>query len=207
MRKRIVVLRIAVVAVAATSFLVVRSSVAQQESIGDTADSSLPADHSPRGALWRAAAAPGWGQLYNHQYYKLPVVWGGLAGFAGSALFVNHRYLRYRHAYLWIVRESATIDVPTSYEDDYLDLISDLGLTPEDADGIQGRLSTLFRQNRDNLRRNRDLLYIGSGLFYGLSILDAYVSAHLLDFDVGEDLSLSVRPAVGGFAASLRLRP
>lgn len=207
MPKRIVVQRIAMVALVAASLLVVRSALAQQESIDDAGDASLQADHSPRGALWRAAAAPGWGQLYNRQYYKLPVVWGGLVGIAGSALFVNQRYLRYRHAYLWIVRESATVDVPTSYEDDYLDLISDLGLTPEDASGIQGRLSTLFRQNRNNLRRNRDLLYIGSGLFYGLTILDAYVSAHLLDFDVGEDLSLSVRPTVGGFAASLHMTP
>jgi hypothetical protein len=36
-------------------------------------------DHSPRGALWRAAAAPGWGQLYNRQYYKIPFVYAGLA--------------------------------------------------------------------------------------------------------------------------------
>jgi len=36
-------------------------------------------DHSPRGALWRAAVAPGWGQIYNRDYIKVPFVWAGLA--------------------------------------------------------------------------------------------------------------------------------
>ncbi|MEX1055143.1 MAG: DUF5683 domain-containing protein, partial [Rhodothermales bacterium] len=75
----------------------------------------LPDDHSPRGALWRAAAIPGWGQLYNRQVYKVPIVYAGLGGLAASAIVVNRRYLLYRHSYLFLARQE---DFP-HYESDY----------------------------------------------------------------------------------------
>ena len=156
-------------------------------------------DHSPQGALWRAAVVPGWGQLYNKQYYKIPVVWAGLGGITASALLVNQRYLRYRHAFHFVTG----VNTSPEYEADFEWLVNHLDITQET--GLT--LGTEFGQTRDNLRRNRDLLYIGVGLFYGLTILDAYVHAHLLDFDVGEDLTLSVQAAPEGLSATLHLRP
>lgn len=156
-------------------------------------------EHTPRGALWRAAAVPGWGQYYNEQYFKIPIVWAGLAGLTASALYVNQRYVLNRHAYHY----AAGVNTSPEYEQDFLQLIDMLDMSRET--GLQ--YDQGFRQRRDILRRNRDLLYIGIGLFYGLTILDAYVNAHLLDFDVGEDLSLSVQAAPAGVSASLRLRP
>lgn len=160
---------------------------------------------NPRTAIWRAAV-PGWGQIRNRQYYKAAIVWGGLAGFTGAILRANRRYRTYGHGYLWVIRDVSTINVPAEYERDYLSLLGELGITPEEAesDAFQSRLAGLFRQQRDALRRNRDVLYIGAGVFYGLSILDAYVHAHLLDFDVGENLALSLQPA--GISATWRFR-
>lgn len=166
----------------------------------DAADRSFPENVSPEGALWRAAALPGWGQLYNHQYYKIPIVWGGLAGLAASAIIVNRNYLLYRHSYHFLARRENGVPVFPEYEEDFLKLIGRLGITRERAMASVSE----FRRSRDNLRRNRDLLYIGIGLFYGLTILDAYVNAHLLQFDVGEDLTLAVQPTPGGISASLR---
>lgn len=157
-------------------------------------------DHSPGGALWRAAAIPGWGQYYNHEYYKIPIVWAGLGGLTASAIVVNRQYLLYRHTYHFLARRENGVPVFPEYESDFLKLIQDIGITRERAEASVGT----FRQSRDNLRRNRDLLYIGIGLFYGLTILDAYVSAHLLQFDVGEDLTLYVQPVPAGLSASLR---
>lgn len=181
-------------------------SVAQDDP-RDTGDrrASFLESHSPRGALWRAAAVPGWGQYYNRQYYKIPLVWAGLGGLGASAVIVNREYLLYRHAYHWIDREEVPYNVPDSYEQDYFSLLRKYELTPEDAASRERELSDLFRRGRDNLRRNRDLLYIGIGLFYGLTILDAYVNAHLLEFDVGEDLTVAVRPIPAGFSAALLL--
>ncbi len=161
---------------------------------------SFPENVSPKGALWRAAVLPGWGQSYNRQYYKVPIVWAGLGGLAASAIIVNRNYLLYRHSYHFLARRENGEPVFPEYEADFLKLIDRLNITRERAEASVGA----FRESRDNLRRNRDLLYIGIGLFYGITILDAYVNAHLLQFDVGEDLTLSVQPVVGGFSASLQ---
>ncbi len=169
---------------------------------------------SPRGALWRAAAVPGWGQLYNRHYLKIPVVYLGFGGLTAAALYNNSRYLRYRHAYLFTAREDENGEpIFPQYADDYARLLQELGLPPEsqlseeEIARRRARLEPGFRNQRDAFRRNRDLLYIGIGLWYGLTLLDAYVSAHLLDFDVSEDLTVSLRPApdASGLAVTARL--
>ena len=157
----------------------------------------------PARALQRAVV-PGMGQLYNRHYLKLPLVYAGLGAFAGGAILVNRQYLLYRHAYLYTARRERD-GTPTfpEYATDYAKLIEDLGLTPEahlstqEVSSRRARLEPHIRRHRDTLRRNRDLLYIGVAMWYGLSILDAFISAHLLDFDVSEQLTLSVRGGAG----------
>ncbi|MFQ5569268.1 MAG: DUF5683 domain-containing protein [Rhodothermales bacterium] len=166
----------------------------------------LPATHSPRGALWRSAVLPGWGQFYNRQHLKIPIVYLGLGGLTAAALSLNNQYLRYRHAFLYkanqelVDQEQIEKNPWPQYEQEYRDLIADI------ASGRELASSTL-RAQRDSLRRNRDLLYFGIGFWYMLSLLDAYVSAHLLDFDVSEDLTLSFspHPPISGLSATIRL--
>jgi hypothetical protein len=169
--------------------------------------------HSPRGALWRAAAVPGWGQVYNRHYYKLPFVYGGLAGITYSAMHTHGRYRTYQEAYLFAEPRLWTGGSPQypEFESAYRQMLElqglapDSELSPQDAADRRQRLAPNLRQIRDNLRRNRDLLYVGVGLFYAITILDAYVSAHLLDFDVGEDLTLSVGPTPVGMQARMSI--
>ena len=159
---------------------------------------SIENDRTPRGALWRAAVLPGWGQFYNDQYLKIPVVYAGLGGITALAITFNRQYLKYRHAYLYqayqeLLEEGEIDQHPyPEYQDDHARLIDRTGSLS----------SSVLRRQRDKLRRNRDLMYIGLGIAYGLSIVDAYVSAHLADFDISDDLSLQVAP-VGRY---LRLR-
>ena len=54
----------------------------------------------------------------------------------------------------------------------------------------------VLKQAKDYFRRNRDFTVILSGLAYALNIVDANVTAHLKDFDLSDDLSLSVQPSV-----------
>lgn len=150
----------------------------------------FPPTHSPRGALWRAAV-PGWGQYYNRQYYKIPFVYAGLAGGAYAIYEMNRRYRLFRRANLFVVGEGD----PNPYQDfrsDYEQAADRLGASPGST--VSGRQ---LRRLRDKYRRWRDLSILGTGLFYALTVLDAYVSAHLLTFDVGEDLALRVRPTGG----------
>ncbi len=166
------------------------SSVAQPDSVRAQVlrDRGLPPTHTPSKALWRAAALPGWGQVYNRQYFKLPFVYAGLAGIGYAVFWNNDRYLQYRHAHLFRLEQERTPEAPNPYsqfEDEYQDIVDDVG----------GDLSARqLRQQRDKLRRWRDLSIVGAGLVYVLTIVDAYVSAHLLTFDVGEDLAVNIRP-------------
>src|SRR5678815_4305319 len=51
-------------------------------------DSIIKATHSPRKAAIRSAIIPGWGQVYNKKYWKVPIVWGAL-GVTGYIFFNN----------------------------------------------------------------------------------------------------------------------
>lgn len=180
---------------------------AAQDTTAAPTPSHLPEDHSPQGALWRALAAPGWGQYYNRHYLKIPLVYAGLGGFGYGVVHTHNQYTLYRDAHKFKrgeeMLQSGQIDEEEfeerfqQYEDDYREIESRVGEVPSSAP---------LRNQRENLRRYRDLFVIGGVLFYGLSVLDAYVSAHLLGFDIDEDLSVHVIPHAGGATASFSLR-
>lgn len=157
----------------------------------------LPPDHTPRGALWRALAAPGWGQIYNRQYYKVPFAYAGLAGLGAAIVYSNNRYLLYRRAALYKANEGTMPNPYAQYEPQYQQI----------ADAVGGEIrANVLRQQRDKFRRYRDLSVVGVGLYYALTVLDAYVSAQLLSFDVGEELSMRVQPSGAGVTARLKWR-
>lgn len=154
----------------------------------------FPPSHSPRGALWRTAAVPGWGQYYNRQYYKIPFVYAGLAALGVRIVRTNRQYGLFRRAALF----RNETDPREQYQSAYRKAAR--GLTGRrDADVSASQL----RQVRDRYRRQRDLAILGTGLFYALTLLDAYVSAHLLTFDVDDNLAVRVHPtgAVAGRTA------
>ena len=177
------------------------SSLAQLRPENEAQTQSRPG-HSPKGALWRAIAVPGWGQLYNRQYIKLPFLYAAIGGLTYLVIEFNDEYLLYRRAFLYksfqdLVNSGALESNPhadlKTYYDELASLFGEIPASP-------------IRDRRNNLRRNRDLSVVGIGLVYGLSVLDAYISAHLLDFDIGEDLTISVLPAREGTEAKLSLR-
>ena len=163
---------------------------------------STPSGKTPRGALWRAAVLPGWGQAYNRQYVKLPFVYAALGGLTATIIVLNDRYLLYRHAYQYKAYEEITedgeINPRAAFESDYEKLL--------ERRGVSDLSSLSIRPTRDALRRNRDLAIIGTGLVFGLTVLDAYVSAHLMDFDISDDLTVSVHPAGRGMRTTMLLR-
>ncbi len=145
--------------------------------------------HTPRGALWRAIVLPGWGQVYNHDYWKLPIVYGGLVASISATAYYSHWYGEYRHAYLYAAYLNTSPHPYIAYRETY----EALGSLP----------ASILRQQRNRLRRNRDLAIMSIGLAYALSVLDAYVSAQLMDFDVSPDLSLHIYPGTRGIAIRL----
>ena len=83
---------------------------------------------------------------------------------------------------------------------------------PNGINGLKSNLTTYYQQTR----RYRDLSVIVSVLYYGLTLLEAYVDAQLFDFDISTDLSLHIRPSLidnrygasksAGFQLSLNLK-
>jgi uncharacterized protein DUF5683 len=135
---------------------------------------------------------PGWGQIYNRQYVKLPFLYAGMGLLLVAGWQANSDYGRYRRAFQYKVfqeqLESGIIEVnpKAGFQAEYDAIAADLG--PVSSRPLEGQ--------RDILRRNRDLSILGFGAIWALGVLDAYVSAHLSDFDVGENLSIRIAPSV-----------
>lgn len=151
--------------------------------------------HTPTGALWRAAVLPGWGQWYNRQKYKIPFVYVAIGGVTALALYYRKEYRLYRNAYRFQIMAD---DPDGANQRAYDQLLARFGATELSAD--------LLLRNRDQLRSRRDLLYVGIFAVYALTVLEAYVAAQLVDFDVSEDLSLHLTAPPTGPALALRFK-
>ena len=55
-------------------------------------DSVFVMQKSPLGAVLRSAIIPGWGQIYNESYIKVPFIWGGIAALVLGWRFYNNHY-------------------------------------------------------------------------------------------------------------------
>ncbi len=140
---------------------------------------------NPVRAVWLASIIPGAGQFYNRSYWKLPIVYGGLMACVYAITWNNSKYLDYKEAY----RDILIYDgVHTAYLD-----VLPKGYTIETMGG-KGTYTNTLKNQQNVLRRYRDLSIVALFAVYALSIVDAYVDAHLFDFDISEDLSLHVQP-------------
>lgn len=136
-------------------------------------DSTLEAKHIPRKATLRSAIIPGWGQAYNHQYWKIPIVYAALAVPASLFVYNNKWYQRTKDAYDILVNGGDTAKI---YPD------------------LQGISAQTLQYYRNDFRKNRDYSALFFLLVWGLNIVDATVSAHLKDFNVSDDLSMHIQP-------------
>ncbi|MCF2488834.1 DUF5683 domain-containing protein [Dyadobacter sp. CY347] len=145
----------------------------------------------------RLALIPGGGQIYNRDYWKLPIVY---IAFGGGLYAYYLNSLKY-HDYLDAYRSFYDLNPDSP---NYGNIKA--GLTPDSTRTI--RVRNLLNTNsvytvtkRDQAargknywRRNRGFALIVSGLIYTLSIVEANVAAHLKTFDLSDDLTLRVEP-------------
>lgn len=129
--------------------------------------------HSVRMAALLSTVLPGAGQVYNHKYWKVPIIYAAFAGLGYMVKINNDAYNNYKQAYIYRTdSDPATID---SYVNKY----------------SAENLLTL----KNSYQRSRDFAIIGVAAVYVLNIVDAAVDAHLFTFDVSNNLSLRVCPA------------
>ncbi|MDR1180498.1 MAG: DUF5683 domain-containing protein [Bacteroidales bacterium] len=132
-------------------------------------------EHSPKKAGWMSAALPGLGQGYNKKYWKIPIIY---AGFAGTSIGIYYFYGQYK-----------------IYRDEYRNRLNGkTDLLNPDLAGFGDDNINLIKQTN---QRNMEIFILVTAVWYLFNVLDAVVDAHLMSFDVSDDLSLHVAPSIG----------
>lgn len=124
----------------------------------------------PRNASILSAVIPGAGQIYNHKYWKAPIVWAGMGGVGYLFLKNQNDYTFYRDNLRKLVAGDSTA-------------LTNTGLSTQDQIQTQKLV----------YRKRRDLCGFGLLAIYAINIIDANVDAHLKTFDVSDDLSLQIK--------------
>lgn len=129
-----------------------------------------------------AMICPGAGQVYNQSYWRVPIVIGGFATTIYCIDWNNRGYQRFQKAYRLLAEYEKNPELyPNGSQDEF-----------------GGRYSSSFLKNlRNSYRRNRDLCIILTAGLYILQVVDAHVDAHLRDYDISKDLSVSLSPVIG----------
>ncbi|MDW3210521.1 MAG: DUF5683 domain-containing protein [Reichenbachiella sp.] len=121
----------------------------------------------PDKAALYAAVFPGLGQMYNKQYWKLPILYGGAIVIGHFIKYNNDFYNAFRNAYI----------AQTDGDD------STLNPFPQFSEEA-------LQRNAERFKRNRDFMVIMGVVYYLVQIVDAHVSAHLIEFNINDDLAL-----------------
>ena len=129
----------------------------------------------PRKSTIRSAIIPGWGQIYNKKYWKLPLVYGALGTTAGVFFYNVKNYKLLRLAFIYRSDKDTT---------------NDKLIDPKFKNLSAGAL----RSYRNSFRQNVDYSVLFFIVFWGLNVVDATVDGHLKQFDVNENLSLEFKP-------------
>ena len=116
--------------------------------------------------VYLSAVLPGAGQIYNGKWWKVPIIYAGLAG-------TYYLYANLDYQYHVLLQDVVTLQNGYPY--------TMTGITD---------ISTL-KSTKDQFRNWRDLTGIGFSLVWILNVVDAYVDAEFMDFDVSPDLSLN----------------
>lgn len=144
-------------------------TIKKEERVIVVNDSILPKEEynplAPAKAAFYSAVLPGLGQVYNKRYWKIPVIYAGMAAGVYFYKQQDDDYDRFRNAYK---RRLA------GYTDDEFQGISD------------DRLINAQKTSQ----KNKSISIIVTVAFYLLNVVDANVDAHLRQYEVSEDLSL-----------------
>ena len=146
---------------------------------------------SPAKAAFFSAILPGLGQAYNKKYWKIPIVYGAI----GTGIYFyttnNKEYNRYRDAYK---SRLAGFKNDEFYFDSNGNPLTSPRVTDE---GLE--------RGQKFYRRNKEISLLVTIGFYALNIIDANVDAHLLQYNVDDNLSLAPHYKFNEFDATSNL--
>lgn len=124
------------------------------------------AQHSANKAL-ALSLLPGAGQVYNHQAWKIPIIYAAL----GTTCYFTYDYYQQAQA----------------FKEDYLSRVNEgTPILAEYADRPTQNIYNLYQ----SYNKNFQLFIFVDIAVYALNLIDAYVFGHLFDFDMGDNLAL-----------------
>lgn len=163
-------------------------------------------EHTPKGATIRSLILPGWGQAYNHEYWKVPLAVAAVG--IPIYLYIDNskEYNAARQAYNVVFEEMPVISggkgklnaakfaqLEQKFQDAY-NSYKKVG-----GNYVTNYLSTI-QSYRNTFRQYRDYSIVAALLGWGLQIADATVFGHLHGFNVTDDISMQVRPVYFQYA-------
>ena len=137
------------------------------------------------------ALIPGGGQIYNRDYWKLPIVYLAFGGGVYTYYLNTIKYKDFLSAYLEFY--DANGQLKPGLTPDSTRRVRVRNLLATKSEYVDARRDAIERQ-KNYWRRNRNLAIIFTGLIYTLSIIETNVAAHLKTFDLSDDLTLNVGP-------------
>ena len=147
---------------------------------------SLLLTNRPKKAFLLGVLVPGGGQVYNKDWLKLPFAIGGYAGIVYNYNFKQNRFKEFDSFY----SEALVCKCKVTVREEPYKIEWD---------------AKQIKLYRDRFRDNRDVaIFIGVGAHLIIA-LEAYVHAHLKDFNIDQDLSFKIRAYQGsiGFVYNL----
>jgi hypothetical protein len=149
-------------------------------------DSTGHRTFNPRKAALYSAVFPGLGQIYNKKYWKVPIVYAAVGTSIYSFFYNKQWYNRFRYA--------LTVADMDHTSQEYADAL--LSVHPRLVTFVEGQKTNVLLNNRNEYRKSMDYSILFTLLFWGLNVVDATVDAHLKGFNVNDNLSMQVKPAI-----------
>jgi hypothetical protein len=159
--------------------LIALNSIAQSNAVAVSDSSKFKLKwnqpHSALKATLFSAILPGSGQIFNHKYWKVPIVYAGL----GTCIyFISDNTKNYRF-----------------WKEAYI-AFNDTDPNTNPTGRAEGLSNSSLNSNQLAYKKLLDISYMSLVGVYALQIIDANVDAHLFSFDVSPNLSLNYTPVV-----------
>lgn len=139
----------------------------------DSADfldsSKIKLPPNPKKSALLSLILPGAGQIYNGRWWKTPFVYAAIGGSIAYLQMNQSRYNRFKTA-----------------------LELELAKKPHEFTGKINSAEAL-RNLRNKYDKNTQTSYIGVVVVYGIVAVEAFVDAHLQNFDISDDLSIKLK--------------
>jgi hypothetical protein len=152
----------------------------------------LTLENTP-GAAFIRSVVPGLGQITNNQKWKAPIVC--VAAISGIAT-INYWRSRFKGYETVILASAITGETSSTFQPAKGLFDGGLNIGFKENNSVEPVTidNTRFKTVIERHRRYRDLSVIGFSVGYLIVGVEAYVAAHLKNFDVSDDISLQIRP-------------